>query len=135
MSNQNVSIKAVAKKAKHRLISGYWDKLREEREEYIKNNASENEQKIRELYARRLMRDIYADASNEQDNELYRKVCKLLNQNTFTLNPISQLIDHNEYDTMDKTARQNYIIKLTDKYNEMRERYEKERQTKLYHSI
>lgn len=133
--NNQVSIKSFAKKAKHRLISGFWDKIREEREEYIKNNSNENEQKIRELYAKRLMRDIYSDANNDKDTELYRKVCKLLSQNTFTLNPISQLIDHEEYDNLDISARQNYIIKLTDKYNEMRERYEREKQTKIYQSI
>ncbi len=135
MKTQTASIKAFAKKAKQRLISGYWDKIRQEREEYIKNNSSESEQKIKELYARRLMRDIYYDAQNEKDNELYRKVCKILNQNSFTLNPISQLIDHDVYDKMDIEARQNYIIKLTDKYNEMRERYEREHQTKICNSI
>lgn len=135
MDTQTISIKTFAKKAKHRLISGYWDKIRQEREAYIKNNSNESEQKIKDLYARRLMRDIYCDAQNEKDNELYRKVCKMLNQNAFAFNPISQLIDHKEYDNMDIEARQNYIIKLTDKYNEMRERYERERQMKMCHSI
>lgn len=135
MSQNTVSIKAYAKKAKRRMASGYWDKVREERDEYIRNNADENEDKIKELYARRLMREFYCDEESAQDNEMYHKVCKLLSSDSFTLNPIWQLIDHKEYDNLDIEARQNYIIKLTDKYNEMRERYEREKQTKLYNGI
>ncbi|MBQ7977527.1 MAG: hypothetical protein IJ301_02900 [Clostridia bacterium] len=136
MTNQNsVSIKAFAKRAKRRMTSGYWDKIREERDQYIRNNADENEQKIKELYAKRLMREFYCDEESAQDNEFYNKVCKLLQNNSFTLNPIGQLIDHAEYDKLDIEARQNYIIKLTDKYNEMRERFEREKQTKLYSGI
>ena len=131
MSNQ-VSIKAYAKRAKRRMTSGYWDKVRKEREEYIQNNPAEDAHKIIELYARRLMREIYADERDNKDNEIYSKVVKLLKSNTFTLNPIGQLIDHNEFDRLDKQAQQNYIIKLTDKYNEMRERYEREKQ---YHTL
>ncbi len=135
MLQNTVSIKSYAKKAKHRMISGYWDRIRRERDEYIRNNNGENEQKIKELYSRRLMREIYSSDEDNADAELYRKVCKLLNSNTFTLNPIGQLIDHIEYDSLDNEAKQTYIIKLTDKYNEMRERYEREKQLKMYHSI
>ncbi len=125
--SKSVSIKMYAKRAKHRMTSGYWDKVRRERDEYIQNNPAEDAHKIIELYARRLMREIYADESDNKDNEIYLKVVKLLQSNTFTSNPIGQLIDHNEYDRLDRQGQQNYIIKLTDKYNEMRERYEREK--------
>ena len=133
MLNQNaVSIKTFAKRAKHIMISGYWERVRNERDEYIRNNSSESAQKIIELYSRRLMREIYSSDNDTKDNEMYHKVCKLLRNNDFTLNPIGQLIDHNEYDRLNTAEKQNYIIKLTDKYNEMRERYEREKQ---YHSL
>ncbi len=136
MNCQNsVSIKTYAKKAKERLTSGYWDKIRKERDEYIRNNSNENVQDILDLYSRRLMREIYSSDTNTYDAELYKKVCKLLSNNEFTLNPIGQLIDHSEYDSLDYTAKQNYILKLTDKYNEMRERYEREKDLKIIHSF
>ena len=125
MSNQ-VSIKAYAKRAKRRMTSGYWDKVRKEREEYIQNNPAEDAHKIIELYARRLMREIYFSLSSDKDEEMYRKVCNILDKDGYVCNPISQLIDHGEYDNLDFAGRQTYLIKLTDKYKELRERYERE---------
>ena len=135
MDNKVSSIKDYAKKAKKRMVSGYWDKVRQDREEYIKNNKNESPQKIRELYSKRLMREIYLCNNMDKDDELYKKVCKLLSKEGNITNPISYLIDHSEYDHLDKDARQIYLLKLTDKYNSLRERYEKERESKIYNIL
>ncbi len=130
-----LSMKDYAKRAKRRMASGFWDKIRQERDEYIKNNSQENPQKIKEYYSKRLMREIYFSASQDEDEELYHKVCKLLNKNDYILNPISYLIDHKEYDKLDFYAQQAYLIKLADKYNRLRERYEREKEDKICNFI
>lgn len=126
-----LSMKDYAKRAKRRMTSGFWDKVRKERDEYIRNNSQESPQKIKELYSKRLMREIYFANEQNEDEELYHKVCKILNKNDYILNPISYLIDHKEYDKLDFYAKQAYLIKLADKYNELRQRYEREKEDKI----
>ncbi len=126
MLDQSVSIKKFAKSAKKRLGSGFWNSIRQEREESILS-AKENGDRVRKLYAKRLMHEIYFDSENIEDEKLYKKVCLLLSANEFLLNPIGRLIDHKQYDKLDDVGKQTYIIKLTDKYNMMRSRYEREK--------
>ncbi len=120
------SIKNYAKKAKRRLGSGFWNEIRQERANCIKN-AFDNADHIREIYSKKLMHTLYVQQEDDADVVLYKKVCKLLSKDEFTLNPIGQLIDHKTYDKLSSENKQTYIIKLTDKYNEMRERFERER--------
>ena len=127
MTDQTISIKKYAKKAKKRLVSGFWDSIRQEREVSI-NNAHEDGERIKKLYAKLLMHEIYFDSENVEDEKLYKKVCSILSSGEFLLNPIGQLIDHKQYDKLDSLGKQNYIIKLTDKYNTMRLRFEREKQ-------
>jgi len=121
-----VSIKNYAKKAKHRLGSGFWNEIREERASCIAN-ASDNAEHIKDIYSKKLMHTLYMQPESEEDALLYKKVCKLLTKDEFTSNPIGQLIDHKKFDRMNSENRQTYIIKLTEKYNEMRKRFERER--------
>lgn len=122
---KTLNLKDYAKLAKKRLASGYWNKIRQERADYI-NNSNEDVDKINEIYTKRLMREIYA-ASQNSDEELYSKVCHILDKDSCVINPITQLIDHAEYDKLDFPSQQAYLIKLADKYKEMRERYDREK--------
>ena len=65
-----------------------------------------------------------------KEDEFYKKVVKLLSENEYVLNPIMRLIDHDVYDGLSEVAKQNYIYELTDKYNEMKQRYEEEKKSK-----
>ena len=120
-----VSIKSYAKKAKHRLGSGFWNEIRVERNALLSEN--ENAEHIKDMYSKRLMHSLYL-VENDEDAKLYKKVCKILSSDEFLSNPIGQLIDHQKYDKLDSENKQMYIIKLTDKYNEMKKRFEHERQ-------
>lgn len=124
-TNKPLSLKDYAKLAKKRLASGYWDKIRQERAEYI-NNSNEDVDKINEIYTKRLMREIYF-SYQDNDEELYRRVCRILDSDDCVINPITQLIDRAEYDQMDFDNQQAYLIKLADKYQQMRERYDREK--------
>lgn len=61
-----------------------------------------------------------------QEQELYNKVCKLLERDEIIVNPIKELVDYKYYNTLSIEAKQKYIFDLSEKYKIMKERYEKE---------
>jgi len=126
LNNNSISIKDYAKMAKKRLTSGYWTVIREKRTQFISNSDSTNIDKMQEAYTRRLERSLANEISNDDDTILYKKVCKMQEQDNFVLNPISRLIDHNVYDKLNDNDKQLYILKLSNKYNELLERYNME---------
>jgi hypothetical protein len=68
----------------------------------------------------------YINSYNEQDQILYKKICKMLDEDRIVINPIKELIDKKYYDSLSLEAKQKYIFDLSDKYREMKERYIKE---------
>ena len=127
--------KLLAKQAKKRLVSGYWQQVQKERKLFIEEESIKNKNcnisSLNEIYKRKIERDIQKINEKDPDEKLYAKVCKLLSQNEFVLNPIAQLIDHSVYDELDLHAKQIYISKLTDKYNILKERFNNEMRNKI----
>lgn len=68
---------------------------------------------------------------HEQD--LYNRVCRLLEREDVVVNPIQELVDHKYYKTLSLEAKQKYIFDLSEKYKEMKIRYEKEHE--LYANV
>ena len=68
----------------------------------------------------------YINAYNEQDQQLYNKICKMMEEDRVIINPIKELIDKKYYNTLSLEAKQKYIFDLSDKYKEMKERYIRE---------
>lgn len=68
----------------------------------------------------------YINSYNEQDQLLYKKICKMLAEDRIIINPINELIDKKYYNSLSIEAKQKYIFDLSDKYKEMKERYLKE---------
>ena len=129
--NNVISIKSTAKQAKHRLTSGYWNDIRQKRTEYFNKIDFIDREKVQKTYANRIERKIKEDLSADPDALLYKKVCRLQAQNTFVLNPISQLINHDEYDKLSDQEKQIYLMRLTKKYNELLKRYNDEQHDNL----
>lgn len=67
-----------------------------------------------------------AIAYNDKDQALYNKVCKILEEDRIIINPINELIDKKYYDSLSLESKQRYILDLSDKYREMKERYDRE---------
>ena len=65
-------------------------------------------------------------ASSDRDQMLYKKVCKMLEDEQIIINPINELIDKKYYNTLSVESKQRYILDLSDKYREMKERYDRE---------
>ena len=60
------------------------------------------------------------------EQELYEKVCKLLDREEVVINPIRELVDYKYYNSLTLEAKQKYIFDLSEKYKTMKIRYEKE---------
>ncbi len=63
---------------------------------------------------------------NVYDQELYERVCKILSRDEIVINPIKELIDNKYYNTLSLEGKQKYIFDLSEKYKEMKVRYEQE---------
>lgn len=66
-------------------------------------------------------------AYSDKDQALYLKVCKMLDEDRIIINPINELIDKKYYNTLSIESKQRYILDLSDKYRQMKERYDRER--------
>lgn len=61
-----------------------------------------------------------------REQELYEKVCRLLEKEEIVINPIKELVDYKYYNTLSLEAKQKYIFELSEQYKNMKLRYEKE---------
>lgn len=66
-----------------------------------------------------------------KEQELYERVCKILSSDDVVINPIKELVDNKYYNTLSLEAKQKYIFDLSEKYKEMKTRYERERLAKV----
>ncbi len=65
------------------------------------------------------------------EQELYQKVCRILQRDEVVVNPIRELIDYKYYNTLSLEAKQKYIFDLSEKYKYMKIRFEKEHSQEL----
>ncbi len=116
--------------AKQRLKMGYWQKLENEMRKSNEEIVSVAEvQTIRE----KVKRDegiLLGREDVSRDEQFYIKVCEILDDDEDVINPIGQLIDKEKYEQMDEGNRQRYVLELSKKFREMRDRYYRERAVK-----
>ncbi len=109
---QTGELKKRAWLAKQRLKMGYWDSL----------EKSGREPSVAVHYA------VQSDGPSKTDDAMYKKVCDILDRDETTMNPIGQLIDSSVYDALDPPSKQRYILELSNKFRELKERYYKEKE-------
>jgi len=118
--------------AKQRMKMGYWQEMMRQRETML-NNAGNNSlslQAIKEVQRAEIIRDANVIIGNpivNRDESLYHKVKEILDENEFVSNPIGRLVEKERMMEMDDAARQKYILDLSQKYRELKERYYRER--------
>ena len=61
-----------------------------------------------------------------REQELYERVCKILSRDEIVINPIQELVDHKYYNSLSLESKQKYIFDLSEKYKQMKARYELE---------
>ena len=111
--------------AKQRLKMGYWQRLERERRE-MEESSSMGERNITELQRAKIRRDAMFATDEQrfrQEESLYEKVCKILDEDSDTLSPIGQLIDKEKYQKLDECGKQKYILELSKKFRELSRRY------------
>ncbi len=131
-TNGYSELKRRALLAKQRLKMGYWQQMYEERQKTLEEMSGngDSERLVRDLQHEKVKRDehraLCADKADEEEL-FYCKVCAILEKDENAMNPIGQLIDPTEYERLDSDNRQRYVLRLAQKFREMRERYYRER--------
>ncbi|MBR2967890.1 MAG: hypothetical protein IKC35_03830 [Clostridia bacterium] len=116
--------------AKQRMKMGYWEKMMRDREKLISEVGStyENKKLISDYQREKYNREINVTVNKRahEDELLYDKVKLILESNEIIINPIARLIDEKEYEQMDGETKQRYILELSNKFRELKERYFRE---------
>ena len=122
--NQSGELKKRAWLAKQRLKMGYWESVRRDE---TASGVGESRQDTTGGRMR-IMHDV-SDGSrvSARDEKMYQKVCEILDRDEATINPIGQLIDDELYNSLDPAARGRYILELSNKFRELKDRYYRER--------
>lgn len=131
MKKEMSEIKRRALLAKQRLKMGYWQRMQDEQSrmaDATKNSAlieSARSARLREfeMNSRRALGDDFA----ERDERLYGKVRDMLDKDEDVTDPIGRLVDRDVFDKLDADNRQRYILELSAKFRELKERYYKEK--------
>ncbi len=131
MKKEMSEIKRRALLAKQRLKMGYWQRMQDEQSrmaDATKNSAlieSARSARLREfeMDSRRALGDDFA----ERDERLYGKVRDMLDKDEDVADPIGRLVDRDVFDKLDADNRQRYILELSAKFRELKERYYKEK--------
>ena len=119
MAQRQGEVKKRAQIAKQRLKRGYWESVR--RENAAEDRADET------VTVKTYVRSVDHVSAAAPDEKMYKKVCAILDRDEATLNPIGQLIDNDVYTSLDAASKQRYILELSNKFRELKERYYKER--------
>lgn len=131
MKKEMSEIKRRALLAKQRMKMGYWQKMQEERDKMMTRTEDssriEMASNLRRREFERTNNMALGDDFAEKDEKLYIKVKDILENDENTLNPIGQLVDQTVYDSLDEANKQRYILELSAKFRELRERYYKEK--------
>ena len=125
-------LKKKALLAKQRLKLGYWEQLRAERERLLKSAGESDsvKHKVSELQRAKFSREMNSVVNIEnagRDEQMYKKVCEILDSDEDVVNPSGRLMDKSYYSGLDDGGKQRYILELSKKFNDLKERYYKER--------
>ena len=112
------SIRILAQKAKNRLKS-------------ISNENTLNECSKPKSYSQaclsaRLQYAIISSQKKVQDDPLYNKVKRMLIKNIDVINPLSQIIEHEIYDSLSPIQKERYMFKLSKRYIDIKNHVLKE---------
>ncbi len=125
------TLREYAQDARARMKSGFWEKIRVEKEQAIAKALETGQNtKLIEAQFKRKIKIAICDKDEEkqilEDEAFYEKVCDVLESNDLLMNPLAKLIDHDVYDCLSEQDKQKYILKLSDRFVKMKQRYDEE---------
>lgn len=126
-SSNKTQIKSLAKLAKQRLKSGFWEDCKERVNESVTKAKEEGEQpaEVIRYYKTEVTRVIIG--KNEEDEKFYQKVKAILEEFGEVSDIIGRLCDEDYMKTLTFQQREKYISEIATRYRECRERYYQER--------
>ena len=121
-------LKTLAKEAKQRLKTGFWQK---HKEEVIKSTDSARQEGIAESVVIDYYQSIDLPSKKTRSTVcFYDKVRQILDEKGQVSNILSLLVDHEEYDFLSYDNKQKYMLELSSKYLEALDRYNAEKKFK-----
>ncbi len=121
---ENRTLRALARSAKSRMKSGFWEECHEDMQEKL---LLAREQGLNESKAGRYFKEkVSASLSGEKEDEFYLKVKKMLLEEGEVSNAIGRLTDRAYYDTLSYAEKQRYNLSLSEKYLRALERFRRE---------
>ena len=127
MQENGKSFKQYCREAKKRLKQGFWQKYHSELDkELLKaEQAGVSTSKVKEYYTKQVSGNIRY--GNNDFEEFYLKVKRLLDEEGEISNAIGRLTDKKLYETLSYDEQQRYNLDLSEKYLKAVERYRKEK--------
>ncbi len=125
------TFKALARDAKRRMKSGYWEQFDRDLELKRQNAEREgcNPSKVAEYYVNSTVNAV--NGKKNDDQEFYEKVKRLLLEYGEVSDAIGRLIDHDVYDSLPYERKQRYTLELSNKYLASLDRFRKEKELGL----
>lgn len=119
------TFKEYAKRAKHRMKSGFWEQAKRdlETEKQVAATQGLNPRKVGEEQHRRLQQQIYDYEGFLEEQKFYCKVEEILDSNETVSNPIMRLADQDYLSRLSPAEQQAYISRLAARYRQAVERY------------
>ncbi|MBP5177052.1 MAG: hypothetical protein ILP02_00535 [Clostridia bacterium] len=120
-------VKTLAREAKQRLKSGFWEKYKDDVKNSSQKARSEGvAESVVISYYQQKNAPVVKKAVSESDG-FYLKVKRILDEKGKVGNIIALLIDHSVFDGMNYDSRQKYILELSNKYLAALDRYNAEK--------
>ncbi|MGN0805860.1 MAG: hypothetical protein ACI4MC_02370 [Candidatus Coproplasma sp.] len=122
-------LKVLARKAKQRLSSGFWQHCKED----VDLKTKEAEQSG--LNAGKVKSHLYGKVKDtirgQKEDEFYLKVKKLLDEYGEVSDAIGRLTDKEYFESLSYEDKQRYTMELSTRYLEALEKYRKEKEVSL----
>ncbi len=126
MSNECKTIKDVAKEAKMRLKSGFWQTHNAKIEEQIDKTGDDGiaVSKVIRYYSEQAQ--MIMNGINSEEEDFYQKVKLLLDTEGEVPDAIGRLTDNEFFSNLSYDRKQRYLLELSEKYQKALKRYYKE---------
>ena len=125
------TLKNLAKEAKSRIKSGYWQKSIADinsKIEYARSNGL-NESTVVSYYRERVKSDLRV--KNAEEESFYLKVKKVLDEHGEVSDILGRIADKEYLQSLSYEQRQKYLLSLSENYRKALSRYKKEKELGL----
>ena len=131
MKAEAKSIKTVAKEAKLRLKSRFWEDYKKEVDSGVKKADEEGLTRsgVENYFKNKVIRTV--NGSKKEEENFYREVKTMLDRYGKPSDALSRLMDKPYFNSLCYEEKERYLFKLSERYLKAIERYDRERNIEL----